>query len=640
MRAIPQTYGIANWGEGYFRIDEQGRVVVHADPHAGEGVALTDLVERLRARGVRLPVLVRFTDILRGRARALCAAFDAAGQRLGYDGAHTALYPIKVNQQRAVIERIRDAGDGRVGLEAGSKPELIAVMGLARPGDVVVCNGYKDAEYLRLALIARAIGLRAYIVIEKPNELDLVLRESERLAIDPLLGVRARLAATARGNWQNSGGERSKFGLSASQLIQLRERLAAHGRLDWLRLLHAHIGSQIPNLADIERGVTELARFHAELRAAGVPLEVVDVGGGLGVDYEGTRTRHYCSINYSLDSYATAVTGALAAVCRERGLSCPRIFTESGRAMTAHHAVLITDVVDREVVPDADALEPLEDADGEEAPAVAALLRLHSEMERYSPIEVFHLAGQLRDEALQLFTRGVLDLEQRARAERCFLAIAQRLRGQLRLSSSSQRALLDELRERLADKLFCNFSVFQSMPDVWAIDQIFPVMPLQRLHEAPTRAAIVEDLTCDSDGVIGRFVDQDGVENTLPVHELATGERYLLGFFLLGAYQEILGDMHNLFGDTDAVDVELDGEGGYRIGEIERGDRVDELLAYVHFDIDALRQTLARRVRAHCADERRASWMIDQLHAGLEGYSYLDAERDGAARERRDDEKC
>ncbi len=622
MQTIPQTYGIAHWGEGHFLIDARGRVAARPDLARDEFIVLTELVDRLRERGVRLPVLVRFTDILRARTRALCAAFDAAAVSLGYDGGHTALYPVKVNQQRTVIESIHRAGEGRVGLEAGSKPELIAVMGIARRGEVVVCNGYKDAEYLRLALIARALGLRAYIVIEKLSELDLVLREAGRLGVAPLLGARVRLAASARGNWQNSGGEKAKFGLSAAQLITLCERLAARGHLDRLRLLHAHIGSQIPNLADIERGVAELARFHAELRARGAPLDVVDVGGGLGVDYEGTRTRNYCSINYSLDNYAAAVCGALAASCREHDLPAPEIFTESGRAMSAHHAVLVTDVVDREIAPRPAPPEPLAD----DAPAVAALVRLYHEMAERSPIEVFHLAGQLRDEALLLFTQGVLDLDQRARAERCFIAIAQRLRGVLRLSSSSQRALLDELRERLADKLFCNFSLFQSMPDVWAIDQIFPVMPLQRLDEAPTRAAIVEDLTCDSDGMIGRYVDQDGVENTLPVHDIAAGERYLLGVFLLGAYQEILGDMHNLFGDTDAVDVALDPAGGYRIDGIERGDRVDELLAYVHFDIDALRRTLARRVRASMGDGRRAAEMLQYLTAGLEGYSYLNAE--------------
>ena len=626
MNEIPQTYGIANWGEGYFFVDARGRVAVRPDRHGERAIVLRELVPELRARGVRLPVLVRFTGILRDRVVSLCEAFAQGAERMAYRGAHTAVYPIKVNQQRTVIEHIRDAGHERVGLEAGSKPELIAVMALAAPGSVVVCNGYKDAEYMRLALIARTLGLRAYIVIEKLSELPLVLREAESLGVEPLLGVRVRLAASARGNWQNSGGEKSKFGLSATQLLGLREQLVLAGRLDCLQLLHAHIGSQIPNLADIQRGVTELARFYAELRAQGIPLRVVDVGGGLGVDYEGTRTRHFCSINYSLESYASGVMRALLDVCQARDLPHPEIFTESGRAMTAHHAVLITDVVDREIVP---ALGELEIADADAAPAVAALVELYAGMDRRSPIEVFHQAEQLRDEAFTQFAQGTLDLAQRAQAERCFLAIAQRLKALLRLSSSSQRALLDDLRERMADKLFCNFSVFQSMPDVWAIAQIFPVMPLQRLREVPDRAAIVEDLTCDSDGMIGRYVDQDGVENTLPVHAIAPGEEYLLGVFLLGAYQEILGDMHNLFGDTDAVNVELDAGGGYRITEIEKGDRVDELLAYVHFDIEAMRATLEARTRAAVGDPERARRMLGVLFDGLAGHSYLTADRRG-----------
>ncbi len=626
MSEIPQTYGIANWGEGYFFIDARGRVAVRPDRRGKHGVALRELVPELRARGVRLPVLVRFTGILRDRVVSLCEAFRRGAANMNYRAAHTAVYPIKVNQQRTVIESIRDACERGVGLEAGSKPELIAVMALAAPGSVVVCNGYKDAEYMRLASIARAMGLRAYVVIEKPSELPLVLREAEELGVEPLLGVRVRLAASARGNWQNSGGEKSKFGLSAAQLFGLREQLVLAGKLDCLQLLHAHIGSQIPNLADIQRGVTELARFYAELRAQGVPLRVVDIGGGLGVDYEGTRTRHFCSINYSLESYASSVMRALLDVCRTRDLPHPEIFTESGRAMTAHHAVLIADVIDREVV---SPLGELGIADEGGAPAIDALVELYREMDQRSPIEVFHLAEQLRDEAFEQFSQGTLDLAQRARAERCFLAIGQRLMTVLRLSSSSQRALLDDLRERMADKLFCNFSVFQSMPDVWAIAQIFPVMPLQRLRETPTRAAIIEDLTCDSDGMIGQYVDQDGVENILPVHDIAPGEEYLLGVFLLGAYQEILGDMHNLFGDTDAVNVELDADGGYRITEIERGDRIDELLAYVHFDIETMRATLEARARATVGDPERASRMLGVLFDGLAGHSYLTVDQRG-----------
>ncbi|MCU0767049.1 MAG: biosynthetic arginine decarboxylase [Gammaproteobacteria bacterium] len=616
-----QSYGIARWGAGYFAIGDGGRLVAHPKPGADGTVDLYRLAHDVRAAGLSWPVLVRFTDILRDRVAGLRGAFARAFAELDFQGRYTAVYPIKVNQQRSVVEQILAGGDGGVGLEAGSKPELMAVLALSPPGGVVVCNGYKDREYLRLALIGRALGHRVYVVVEKPSELELALAEAATLGVEPLFGVRVRLASSAAGKWQNSGGEKAKFGLSAAQVLALVERLRAAGRLDCLRLLHSHIGSQIPNLRDIRRGVGEVARFFQELRRLGAPVDVVDVGGGLGIDYEGTGSRHYCSINYSLDGYAREVVKALGRVCAEHGLPHPDVFTESGRALTAHHAVLITNVIDREPAP-AGVEAPALTADAPEVlHTLAALTRAAAHA---SPLETYQEARHAIDEARDLFERGELRLEDRALAEQMYYAVCHRLRPRLLSSSRRQRELLDELHEQLAERVFCNFSLFQSMPDVWAIDQVFPVVPLHRLDEPTTSAAVLHDLTCDSDGCIDQYVDQDGVEATLPLHAPRPGEDYLIGIFLVGAYQEILGDMHNLFGDTDAVNVELDAAGGYRLTQPERGDSVDELLRYVHFDPEQMLRAYREKLRAAPIAARTADQFYDELKAGLYGYTYLE----------------
>jgi len=616
-----QNYGIARWGGGYFEIGANGRLLARPRPSEAVTVDLYQVAHEARAAGLSWPVLVRFTDILRDRVAALRGAFARACAELDYPAPYTAVYPIKVNQQRSVVEQILAGGEGGGGLEAGSKPELMAVLALSRPGGVVVCNGYKDREYVRLALIGRAVGHRVYIVVEKPSELDLVLAESAALGIEPLLGVRIRLASSAAGKWQNSGGEKAKFGLSAAQVLGLVERLREAGRLDCLRLLHSHIGSQIPNLRDIRRGVGEVARFFQELRRLGAAVDVVDVGGGLGIDYEGTGSRHYCSINYTLDGYAREVVKAVARVCAEHGLTPPAIFTESGRALTAHHAVLITNVIDREPAP-AGVSDPRLGADAHEV--LHGLAALAREADAAPAFELYQEARHGLDEARDLFERGELSLEERALAERLYFAVCQRLRPRLLSSSRRQRELLDELNEQLAEKVFCNFSLFQSLPDVWAIDQVFPVVPLHRLDEPPSVSGVLHDLTCDSDGCIALYVDQDGVEATLPLHDPRPGEDYLIGIFLVGAYQEILGDMHNLFGDTDAVNLELDGSGGYRLTQPERGDSVDELLRYVHFDPEHMLQTFRAKLGVARIAERTADQFYDELKAGLYGYTYLE----------------
>lgn len=620
IEPVSQTYGIRRWGAGYFGISPEGHATVCPDPEVGTRIDLYRLTGELREAGLALPVLVRFTDILHHRVRSLCRAFRAAGDELGYRGRYTAVYPIKVNQQRSVVEEIVAGGGDCIGLEAGSKPELVAVLASAPDGGIIVCNGYKDREYIRLALIGRKLGHQVYIVIEKLSELDLVLREAAALDIEPQLGVRVRLAAVASGNWQNSGGEKSKFGLNASQVLTLVQRLHDAGKLHWLQLLHSHIGSQIPNLRDIGRGVGEAARFFGELRRLGAPIKVVDVGGGLGIDYEGTGSRHYCSINYTLEAYAREVVRGIVRLCDEQGLDHPDIVSESGRALTAHHAMLITHVIDHEPPPGPHAPEVPEHEHDSLKWLAAELARL----DEVAPSEVFQEARHLFEETRELFERGELSLAQRAIAERLFYAIAHGVMARLRPASRRDRELLDQLRELLAERVFCNFSLFQSLPDVWALDQIFPVMPLHRLAEAPSVSGTLHDLTCDSDGCIDSYVDQDGVESTFPLHALRDGEDYLIGMFLVGAYQEILGDMHNLFGDTDAVNVELDGQGGYRLAQPEKGDAVDELLRYVHYDPEQMLAAYRRKLADQGVEAGQAEDYFAQLRDGLSGYTYLE----------------
>jgi arginine decarboxylase len=615
---VPQNYAVDRWGEGYFGINDAGHASVRPRPDQAGELDLYALARDLLASGLRLPVLVRFNDILQHRVQSLCGAFRQAAAELDYRGGYRAVYPIKVNQQRSVVEQIVAGGSDCVGLEAGSKPELMAVLASAPTGGVIVCNGYKDREYIRLALIGRRLGYDVYIVIEKPSELDLVIAEAADLGIEPLLGVRVRLAAVASGKWQNSGGAKSKFGLSAAQVLELTQQLRARDCLHWLVLLHSHIGSQIPDLRDIHAGITEVTRYFVELHRLGAGIRVIDVGGGLGIDYEGSRSQHYCSTDYDLPAYADEVLRPIARACSEHGLPQPAIFSESGRAMTAHHAVLITDVIERE----APFVEPPEAAaDADEL--LQRLRELLGGVRAGSPPHSLQNAQRLLAESNERFARGNMNLGQRALAETLFYAVAREVKGVLRLESRRHRELLEELNEMLADRVFCNFSLFQSLPDVWAIDQIFPVMPLHRLDETPLQAAVIHDLTCDSDGRIDDYVDQGGVENTLMLHAPRAGEHYLLGIFLVGAYQEILGDMHNLFGDTDAVNVILDEHGSYRLAEPERGDSVDELLRYVHFDPQEMLESYRRRLREQAVAEVLVDSYYRELAAGLHGYTYL-----------------
>lgn len=610
-----RTYSVAHWSDGYVGIGEDGRVLMRPRGAGGREIALDDAVARARELGLRLPMLLRFPDILIDRREKLRGAFLKAMHAHDYHGGYTALYPIKVNQQRAVAGTL--AGGEGFGLEAGSKPELLAVLGLAR-GGMVVCNGYKDAEYIRLALIGRKLGLDVVIVIEKPSELDHVIEQARALDVEPKLGVRVRLASIGAGKWQNTGGDKGKFGLTPKQLLALAKKLKVADLAHTMRLLHFHMGSQISNLRDIAFGMREAVRHFAQLRALGLPLDHVDVGGGLGVDYEGTRSRSECSINYDLDQYAQAIVQPLAEACAEWKLDPPHVLTESGRAMTAHHAVLVINISEVEAAPAGEVAKPAAD----EPDVLRALRATHASLEARPVLEVWHEAQHLLAEGQAQYVQGALDLAQRARLDDLYYAIAHGVRARLKPEERAHREVLDALDAKLVDKYFCNFSVFESIPDVWAIDQVFPIMPLTRLHERPTRRGTLADLTCDSDGRVDDYVDSEGLDVSLPLHALREGEPYRLGIFLVGAYQETLGDIHNLFGDTDAVNVRIDGA-GFALDGMRRGDNSDMVLDYVGYPPDDLRAAYREKISAARLPSDEARRIETALETGLTGYTYL-----------------
>ncbi len=613
-----KTYSIPHWSEGYFDVGDDGRVVVRPRGKAGPQIALAQAVDQALADGGNLPMLVRFPDILGDRLGKLQAAFAQARKDWEYAGDYTAVYPIKVNQHAGVAGTLASHHGEGFGLEAGSKPELMAVLALSRPGGLVVCNGYKDREYIRLALIGRKLGLQTFIVIEKPSELKVALEEAAALGIKPGLGVRMRLASLGSGKWQNSGGDKAKFGLDPRQLLTLWKQLRDAGMGDCLQLLHFHMGSQISNVRDIAAGMREATRYFVELSRLGANITHVDVGGGLGIDYEGTRSRSYNSVNYGIHHYASSIVQPLAEACQAEGIPAPRIVTECGRAMTAHHAVLVANVSEVEQAPEG-RVPPQND---DESLPVRRLRELHEEMPERPAVEVFHEASQAHAEGLALYVLGQIDLVQRARIDDLFYAIAHAVKARLSYDEKSHRDLLDELNERLVDKYFVNFSVFESMPDVWAIDQVFPIVPIERLDEAPTRRGTIADLTCDSDGKIDTYVENEDLDSSLPLHELRRGETYRIGFFLVGAYQEILGDIHNLFGDTDAIEVKLAGD-GFAITQQRRGDTTDVMLDYVGYRLDDLRRAYDGKVDAAGLPPAEAAALKAALEAGLTAYTYL-----------------
>ncbi|KHT42018.1 biosynthetic arginine decarboxylase [Pectobacterium brasiliense] len=623
-----RTYNIAWWGNNYYDVNELGHISVCPDPDVpGARVDLARLVKDMQKDNhQRLPALFCFPQILQHRLRSINAAFKQARESFGYEGGYFLVYPIKVNQHRRVIESLANSGEP-LGLEAGSKAELMAVLGHAgMTRTVIVCNGYKDREYIRLALIGEKLGHKVYLVIEKMSEIRLVLEEAERLNVVPRLGVRARLASQGSGKWQSSGGEKSKFGLAAVQVLQLVEMLREAGKLDSLQLLHFHLGSQLANIRDIATGVRESARFYVELHKLGVNIQCFDVGGGLGVDYEGTRSQSDCSVNYGLNEYANNVIWGIGDACNEHGLPHPTVITESGRAVTAHHTVLVSNIIGVERNEFSDPTEPEEGAPR----ALESLWSTWKEIKQ--PGKRRSLREWLHDSQMDLhdvhtqYTHGMLDLTQRAKAEQLYLSICQMIQEQLDPSNRAHRPVIDELQERMADKLYVNFSLFQSMPDAWGIDQLFPVMPLEGLNKPPERRAVVLDITCDSDGTIDHYVDGDGIATTMPMPPYDPENPPLLGFFMVGAYQEILGNMHNLFGDTSTVDVFVFQDGTVEIEESDEGNTVADMLEYVQLDPKVLMTRFRDQVKETDLDTELQAQFLEEFESGLYGYTYLEDE--------------
>jgi arginine decarboxylase len=619
-----ELYNIRNWGRDFFRINERGNVeVTPAGPRNG-GIDLKALCDDLTRRGISMPILVRFTDILRMRITALAKAFHSAIREYEYKGQYRGVYPVKVNQQRHIVEDlVRFSEPFHMGLEAGSKPELLIVLALSNdPQALIVCNGYKDEEFIETALMARKLGRNPIIVVEKFSEFKLICDVSERMGIRPTVGMRAKLATKGSGRWEGSAGDRAKFGLTVGEMVEGVAYMRSRGFLDCVQLLHFHIGSQVSSIRSIKGALKEAGRIFVELHGLGAPMKYFDVGGGLGVDYDGSRTNFESSVNYTVDEYAADVVAAVSEACDEKGVPHPNIVTESGRATAAHPSVLIFNVLGSPEFPSEREVTVVED----DPEVLHELKEIHDGLTRKNFQEAYHDVVAAKEDLLSRFNLGLLNLQQRARGERIFWQTCQKILHIVRQMDYVPDDL-EGLEKALADTYFGNFSVFQSAPDSWAVDQLFPVMPIHRLNEEPTRRGIIADITCDSDGKIDRFIDLRDVKDVLALHPL-NSESYLLGIFMVGAYQEILGDLHNLFGDTHAVHVSLDDDGNYSIDHVIEGDTVTDVLKYVQFGKSDLVRAV-RRATEHALKEGRmtmeeAARMITAYQSGLEGYTYLE----------------
>ena len=584
-----ELYNITGWGTSYFSINDAGHVVV-TPRRDGVTVDLKELVDELQLRDVASPMLLRFPDILDNRIEKMSSCFKQAAEEYGYKAENFIIYPIKVNQMRPVVEEIISHGKKfNLGLEAGSKPELHAVIAVNTDSDsLIVCNGYKDESYIELALLAQKMGKRIFLVVEKMNELKLIAKMAKQLNVQPNIGIRIKLASSGSGKWEESGGDASKFGLTSSELLEALDFMESKGLKDCLKLIHFHIGSQVTKIRRIKTALREASQFYVQLHSMGFNVEFVDIGGGLGVDYDGTRSSNSeGSVNYSIQEYVNDSISTLVDVSDKNGIPHPNIITESGRALTAHHSVLIFEVLETATLPEWDDEEEIA-PDAHEL--VQELYSIWDSLNQNKMLEAWHDAQQIREEALDLFSHGIVDLKTRAQIERLYWSITREINqiaGGLKHAPDEFRGL----SKLLADKYFCNFSLFQSLPDSWAIDQIFPIMPIQRLDEKPERSATLQDITCDSDGKIANFISTRNVAHYLPVHSLKKTEPYYLAVFLVGAYQEILGDMHNLFGDTNAVHVSVN-EKGYNIEQIIDGETVAEVLDYVQYNPKKLVRTL------------------------------------------------
>jgi arginine decarboxylase len=629
--AARALYNVEGWGAGFFDINEKGHVIVRPDKeHTDHVVDLFEITNDLEEQGIALPVLLRFSDILRSRIEALTTRFEQAREEFGYTGGYTTVYPIKVNQQRHVVEEIVEFGKAHnVGLECGSKPELQAILGLAENTEhMIICNGYKDEEFMRLALMGQKLGHQVYIVIEQLSEIDVLLRVAAELGVTPTAGVRVKLASRGFGRWKESGGEKSKFGLNAAQLVQAIDKLRAADKLDIIKLIHFHLGSQITDIRFVKLGLQELTRFYVELRNIGLDITHVDVGGGLGVDYDGTNSTSDASVNYSLQEYANDVVYTLAEACREHEIPMPHIISESGRALTAHHALLLIKVIDVESQGD----RPIPDVTDDDHQLLHEMLADYRDASRKNVSkrrirEIFHDLTFDKERAQEFFNSGVFSLRERALSEQIYYSTVNVLGRHVGKNRDDFEDINTDLDATLVDRYFCNFSLFQSLPDSWAIDQLFPIMPIHRLDEEPVRRGTIQDVTCDSDGKIDRFVGDKNGRPSLELHEFRDGEPYMLGVFLTGAYQEILGDLHNLFGDTNAVHIRLGPTGGYEVTDLVHGDTVTEVLNYVQFRASDLLQTFRRKVASakHISRQEANTFIADYV-AGLEGYTYLEGE--------------
>ncbi len=644
-------YGVADWGKGYVGVTNEGHITVMPTKDAGRQINLHEVIDGLRERGIHTPVLLRFNDLLTHRLREIRKAFDDAITDQQYGAGYACVYPIKVNQQRHVCEQIASLGvELGFGLEAGSKPELLAVLGLSATaggpgvnGMPIICNGFKDDEFIETVTLATKLGRNIIPVVEKFTELELIVKHAKAYGVRPRIGLRVKLSARGAGRWESSAGVRSKFGLFMSEVLKAVDYLKAHDMLDCLNLLHCHVGSQLYDIRVFKNAVNELAHVYCELKKLGAGLSMLDIGGGMGVDYDGSQSACASSINYTVAEYARDVVYRIKSVCDSAGVEHPTIVSESGRAMVAYSSVLIVDVLGAsrfESHPDLDAIEAMvrgEAAAGNEVPQpILDLLDAYRSLTDRNIMETYHDATQARDEALSLFSLGYMTLAMRAAAEQIFWALCHRI-----LERAGKRGEipdeLEALPELLSDIYFCNFSLFQSMPDSWAIDQLFPICPIHRLNEQPTRQAILADITCDSDGKVDHFVDKREDKKTLELHDLRIDEHgatdpYYLAVFLLGAYQEILGDLHNLLGDTHAVHLKLadpaSGGPGWEIDEVIEGDTVEEVLSYVQYDVPDLKRAMRLDVEAACRQGRltisEGKSLLKYYDDGLEGYTYLE----------------
>lgn len=623
-------YLVEKWGHPYVSVNEAGRVSIYpeaTEEEQGPGIDLYELVAQIRRRGVQTPLLLRFDGLLRARVRDINRAFNNAREEYGYQAPYRGVFPIKVNQERSVVETLMDEGRKHgMGLEVGSKPELIAGIAMeAGEHALMICNGYKDTEYVETAILSSKLGITSIIVVEKFTELDTCIQASRELGIRPRIGVRAKLSIRSSGRWQDSVGDRSKFGLTTREIVRVVDTLKREGMLDCLELLHFHIGSQITHIRSIKQAMREATNILAGLTELGATIRWFDAGGGLGVDYDGSSTDFESSKNYSLQEYANDVVYALHEAVEEHGILAPTIVTESGRALVSHHAVLVAEamgVTTFDAHDDPGLLEVTEDS----PEVVVSMSELSGNITPRNYLETLHDAGDLREQAMLLFNTGQLRLDERAQVEEHYWRACHAVLSMARKSDYVPEDVGD-LEKALADTLFLNMSVFQSLPDAWAIGQMFPVLPIHRLDEEPKRRAVIADLTCDSDGKIQRFIDLRGVKNTLEVHEQKPGEGYFMGFFLVGAYQEILGDMHNLFGDTNIVHIDLAENGSPKLVHVLRGDRVREVLEYVDYaEADLLRQLRGRVEDAlqagHLTYEESALFW-KRYETALAGYTYL-----------------